>query len=248
VKGTQLGEFEELVLLTVALLLKEAYSVAVLEEMERRMERPMSIGNVHRTLQRLEEKGLINSRFGEASAGRGGRRKRLFYPDTDRGKGAHRSPGSAQRLLAGYAPSSFSNRFLMNARPPRWAERLLEWLAAPHLLEELQGDLQEFFHKRLLQDGSGKARFFYLVDLLQLLHPRLWRKKKSPYPPANPFVMLSHSLLLIYRNFRRFKSTFFINLTVLSVGMTCTLLIYGSTMKYTWTSFIRKTAGCSKRC
>ena len=77
-KRTQLGEFEEMVLLTVALLPGEAYSVAILEEMERRMERPMSIGNVHRTLQRLEEKGLVNSRFGEASAQRGGRRKRLF--------------------------------------------------------------------------------------------------------------------------------------------------------------------------
>jgi PadR family transcriptional regulator PadR len=77
-KGTQLGEFEEIVLLTVALLFDDAYSVAVLEEMETRMERPMSIGNVHRTLQRLEEKGLVQSRFGEAIAERGGRRKRLF--------------------------------------------------------------------------------------------------------------------------------------------------------------------------
>src|SRR5919112_1129036 len=77
-KGTELGEFEEIVLLTIALLYDEAYSVAVLEEIERRMERPMSIGTVHRTMQRLEEKGLVNSRFGEATAERGGRRKRLF--------------------------------------------------------------------------------------------------------------------------------------------------------------------------
>ena len=52
--------------------------MAVLEEMETRMQRLLSMGNVHRTLQRLEEKGLVNSRFGEASAERGGRRKRLF--------------------------------------------------------------------------------------------------------------------------------------------------------------------------
>jgi DNA-binding PadR family transcriptional regulator len=77
-KGTQLGEFEEIVLLTVAALHDDAYSVAVLEEIERRMERPMSIGSVHRTMQRLEEKGLVKSRFGEATAERGGRRKRLF--------------------------------------------------------------------------------------------------------------------------------------------------------------------------
>jgi DNA-binding PadR family transcriptional regulator len=77
-KGTQLGEFEEIVLLTVALLYDEAYSVAVLEEIERRLERPMSLGAVHRSLERLEEKGLVRSRFGEATAERGGRRKRLF--------------------------------------------------------------------------------------------------------------------------------------------------------------------------
>ena len=77
-KGTQLGEFEEIVLLTVALLYDEAYSVAVLEEIERRLERPMSLGAVHRSLSRMEEKGLVRSRFGEATAERGGRRKRLF--------------------------------------------------------------------------------------------------------------------------------------------------------------------------
>jgi DNA-binding PadR family transcriptional regulator len=77
-KGTQLGEFEEIVLLTIAALFDDAYSVAVLEEIERRMERPMSIGAVHRTMQRLEEKGLVKSRFGEATTERGGRRKRLF--------------------------------------------------------------------------------------------------------------------------------------------------------------------------
>lgn len=70
-KGTQLGEFEELVLLTVAFLYKEAYSVAVMAELSRRTERPMALGVVHRPLQRLEEKGLVVSRFGEATAERG---------------------------------------------------------------------------------------------------------------------------------------------------------------------------------
>jgi PadR family transcriptional regulator len=77
-KGSQLGEFEELVLLTIALLYDDAYSVAVVEELSKRLERPMSLGAVHRTMQRLEEKGLVASRFGEALAERGGRRKRLF--------------------------------------------------------------------------------------------------------------------------------------------------------------------------
>lgn len=77
-KGTQLGEFEEVVLLTIALLYDDAYSVAVLEALNERLGRPMSLGVVHRTMQRLEEKKLVLSRFGEATAERGGRRKRLY--------------------------------------------------------------------------------------------------------------------------------------------------------------------------
>ena len=38
--------------------------------------------------------------------------------------------------------------------------------------------------------------------------------------------MLQHNLLLLYRSFKRFKSTFFINLIGLSSGLACTLLIY----------------------
>src|ERR687892_444640 len=38
--------------------------------------------------------------------------------------------------------------------------------------------------------------------------------------------MLRHNLILIFRNFKRFKTTFFINLIGLSTGVACTLLIY----------------------
>ena len=77
-KGTQLGEFEELVLLTIARLYDDAYSVAVMDELGQRLERTMSLGAIHRTMQRLEEKGLVTSQFGEATTERGGRRKRLY--------------------------------------------------------------------------------------------------------------------------------------------------------------------------
>ncbi|MBB6270067.1 ABC-type antimicrobial peptide transport system permease subunit [Pedobacter cryoconitis] len=38
--------------------------------------------------------------------------------------------------------------------------------------------------------------------------------------------MFQHHLLLIYRNFKKYKSSFFINLVGLTAGLTCTLLIY----------------------
>ena len=77
-KGNHLGEFEEIVLLTVAILYDEAYGVAVREEIQRRIERNVSLGAMHATLVRLEEKGFLRSRLGDSTAKRGGKRKRYF--------------------------------------------------------------------------------------------------------------------------------------------------------------------------
>jgi PadR family transcriptional regulator, regulatory protein PadR len=84
-KGTNLGEFEELVLLTVAALVSEAYSVGVCDDLERRTGRTIKLGVVHSVLNRLEEKGLVKSKLGEATNVRGGKRKR-YYSITSAGK------------------------------------------------------------------------------------------------------------------------------------------------------------------
>jgi DNA-binding PadR family transcriptional regulator len=86
-KGTNLGEFEELVLLTVAALVNEAYSVGVCDELEKRSGRATKLGVVHSVLNRLEEKGYVKSSLGEATSVRGGKRKR-FYSITSAGKAA----------------------------------------------------------------------------------------------------------------------------------------------------------------
>ncbi|MBI1768602.1 MAG: helix-turn-helix transcriptional regulator [Bacteroidetes bacterium] len=84
-KGTNLGEFEELVLLTIASLVNDAYSVAICDEIEQHTGRAAKLGVVHAVLNRLEEKGLIKSKLGEATKTRGGKRKR-FYTLTVPGK------------------------------------------------------------------------------------------------------------------------------------------------------------------
>ena len=86
-KGTNLGEFEELVLLTVAALTNEAYSVAICDELSDHTGRSVKLGVVHSVLNRLEEKGLLKSELGEATNARGGKRKR-FYQLTMQGKTA----------------------------------------------------------------------------------------------------------------------------------------------------------------
>jgi PadR family transcriptional regulator, regulatory protein PadR len=86
-KGTNLGEFEELVLLTIAALLNDAYSVGICDELEKQTGRTVKLGVVHAVLNRLEEKGLVKSKLGEATQARGGKRKR-YYSITSAGKSA----------------------------------------------------------------------------------------------------------------------------------------------------------------
>lgn len=86
-KGTNLGELEELVLLTVAALTDAAYSVSICDELEKHTGRKFRLGIVHALLNRLENKGYLNSRLGEPTSERGGRRKR-FYELTNTAKAA----------------------------------------------------------------------------------------------------------------------------------------------------------------
>lgn len=77
-KGTHLGELEELVLLIVASLHGQAYGVAVQDEIVQKCNRSIGIGTVHNVLQRLLEKGFLESHYGGTTKERGGRRKHLF--------------------------------------------------------------------------------------------------------------------------------------------------------------------------
>lgn len=77
-KYTKMGEFEELVLLVVGALDGEAYGVSIRKMLKQHTGRNPSIGALHSALNRLEEKGLIDSDEYGATAERGGRRKRFF--------------------------------------------------------------------------------------------------------------------------------------------------------------------------
>jgi len=77
-KRIHLGELEELILLMVAILNGEAYGVRVMEELGEKANRSVNISAIHASLRRLQEKGFVESQWSEASAQRGGRRKRLF--------------------------------------------------------------------------------------------------------------------------------------------------------------------------
>lgn len=78
-KGERLGEFEELSLLAVCALADVAYGVAVQQHLEKLTSRPVSMGAVYASLERLERKGFVRSGLGAPTAERGGRRKRIYH-------------------------------------------------------------------------------------------------------------------------------------------------------------------------
>jgi DNA-binding PadR family transcriptional regulator len=77
-KRNYLGEFEEIVLLIVAMLDGNAYGVNITHEIIEQTSRAARINQVHASLHRLEEKGMIISKLGDPTPERGGRRKRIF--------------------------------------------------------------------------------------------------------------------------------------------------------------------------
>lgn len=77
-KRVYLGEFEEVVMLIVAMLETEAYGVKITHEIIRQTNRSVRLNQVHASLHRLEDKGMIISKMGDPTPERGGRRKRIF--------------------------------------------------------------------------------------------------------------------------------------------------------------------------
>ena len=105
-KGTYLGEFEEVVLLTVAVLYDGAYGVAITDELDRQTGRSVSISAVHAALHRLEEKGMLKSTMGEATAERGGRRKRLFTVTALGSRALHDIRAMRDQLWSSISPNA----------------------------------------------------------------------------------------------------------------------------------------------
>ena len=77
-RDTTLGEFEQLVLLAILRLGAEAYTVPIIDEIERRTGRQVTHASVYVALRRLEKKELVRSRMSDPTAERGGRSRRYF--------------------------------------------------------------------------------------------------------------------------------------------------------------------------
>jgi len=97
-----LGEFEQLVLLAILRLGGDAYGMRIRREIEERAKRATSIGALYLTLERLEQKGFIESDLGEATSERGGRAKRFFTVNPSGRERLRKSLGAVSRMAKGH--------------------------------------------------------------------------------------------------------------------------------------------------
>jgi PadR family transcriptional regulator, regulatory protein PadR len=99
-----LGDFEQLILLALIRLGEQAYGVPIHAEIVRRARRDVTIAAVYKTLERLEDKGLIASTLGPPTAERGGRRKKFFRIQPAGRRALSHAVASLRRMADGLAP------------------------------------------------------------------------------------------------------------------------------------------------
>ncbi|GAB3321026.1 ABC transporter permease [Larkinella ripae] len=115
-------------------------------------------------------------------------------------------------------------------KPPRFADRLLTWLVAPHLREEVLGDRHERFFRQVERLGEARARRRYWRDLLAYLRPAFIRRQPSgpahrAFPTPTPTDMLRNYFTITFRTLSRNKLYTVLNVAGLTFGITCFFLI-----------------------
>ncbi|MDX1628818.1 MAG: ABC transporter permease [Fulvivirga sp.] len=111
----------------------------------------------------------------------------------------------------------------LNQKPPRWADRLLEWFCTDHYLEIIQGDLRELYQKRLKNMSRWRCNLLYIKDVLDIFRP--FALKKITPVHQNNTIMLKNYFKVSMRNFVRNKSYALLNLGGLIIGMVSVIFI-----------------------
>ena len=109
-------------------------------------------------------------------------------------------------------------------QPPKWATKLLRAYCRPELLEDLQGDLHEFFERNLRTRGAFMARLIYILDVLKFFRPYTVRKPAFNAPLKQTFMLASY-IKTSGRVIRRNKLFSVINIVGLAVSMSVGLLV-----------------------
>ncbi|SDE35514.1 putative ABC transport system permease protein [Dyadobacter soli] len=115
----------------------------------------------------------------------------------------------------------------MQPLPPRWLDKLATRICAPHLREELLGDLHERYALRHRRTGARKANFFFLREVAALVRPSIMKRKPSPYGSPSAFSrdMLRNYFKIGSRVLLKNSSYSLIHLTGLSIGLWACMMV-----------------------
>ena len=109
--------------------------------------------------------------------------------------------------------------------PPKLSLKLLKWFCKPEYHKDIEGDLLELHDRRKKTSSQTKANWRLFKDVLLLFRPGIIRSFKTSQK-LNYTAMLRHNFILTIRNFKRYRTSFLINLIGLSTGLASALLIY----------------------
>jgi putative ABC transport system permease protein len=123
--------------------------------------------------------------------------------------------------------SRFQKHMIQSSQPtpPVWADRLLEWFCAPHLLEDLQGDMHERFYDRLQRRGPLVARLYFILDVFSFFRPYILRRKKSNHEMQRYIQLFPHYVKTAFRNVKRDKQYLAVNTLGLALSIGCSLVL-----------------------
>ncbi|WP_221390985.1 ABC transporter permease [Dyadobacter sp. NIV53] len=115
-----------------------------------------------------------------------------------------------------------------SGQPPRYLTSLLNRLIAPHLREQVLGDLQERYTRRASVHGKDKAKRRYLIEALAYMRPVFIRRQKNEFPSPvflGPY-MIKNYFKIAFRNLVKNKGISAINIFGLALGILCCLFIF----------------------
>ncbi len=107
--------------------------------------------------------------------------------------------------------------------PPQLFLRFFRWFCSPDMASHIEGDMMELYYERAAQKGKFNADCKFVVDVLLLFRPGIIRQLNLQ--PTFHYGILKSSVTSGWRNMLRNRKFSFINITGLSLGLTCSILI-----------------------
>src|SRR5260221_12904064 len=114
----------------------------------------------------------------------------------------------------------------IQVNPPRWATKLLSWYCKPELLEDLQGDLNEYFERNIKSRGVRKAKLIYVMDVFKFFRLYTIRKPEFVNLLIN-WIMIGSYIKTSGRNIVRNKLFSTIIIVGLAISMSVGLVMIG---------------------